>query len=57
MICNHDEFSSQGNINSKSLIARKRGKKFEVIDGIHRAVRLACDGTKELELIYFEIEG
>lgn len=51
-ICNHDEFRSHGEIRSKSLIARKKGDKFEVIDGIHRAVRLACDCTKEFELIY-----
>ncbi len=56
-ICNHNEFKSQGNINSKSLIARKRGDKFKVVDGIHRAIRLACDGTKELKLIYFENGG
>lgn len=56
-ICNHNEFKSQGNINSKSLIARKKGDKFEVVDGIHRAIRLGCDGKKELELIYYEDEG
>ena len=55
-ICNHNEFKSQGNINSKSLIAEKKGDKFEVVDGIHRAIRLACDDTKEFELIYFEAE-
>ena len=53
-ICTHDEFRSQGNINSKQFIAIKEGDKFKIIDGIHRAVRLACDGTKEFELIYFE---
>lgn len=52
-ICNHDEFGSQGNINSKKFIAIKEGDKFKIIDGSHRAVRLACDGTKEIELIYF----
>lgn len=51
-ICTHNEFRSQGEIKSKSLIARKNGDNFEVIDGIHRAIRLACDGTKEFELIY-----
>jgi hypothetical protein len=52
-ICTHSEFRSQGEIKSKSLIAIKNGDKFKVIDGIHRAVRLACDGTKEFELMYF----
>jgi hypothetical protein len=55
-ICNHDEFRSQGNIKSKRFIAIKEGDKFKIIDGIHRAVRLGCDGTKEFELIYFEVE-
>jgi hypothetical protein len=53
-ICNHDEFKSQGKINSKQFIAIKEGDKFKLIDGIHRAVRLACDGTKEFELIYMQ---
>ncbi len=49
-ICN--KFERQGEIKSRSLIAQKRGGKFEIIDGNHRAVRLACDCTKEFELIY-----
>jgi hypothetical protein len=56
-IWNHNEFRSQGNINSKQFIAIKEGDKFKVVDGIHRAIRLACDGTKEFKLIYFEDGG
>jgi len=53
-ICQHAEFKDQSVIHSRSLIAVKEGKDFFILDGIHRAVRLACDGCRRFELVYFE---
>lgn len=55
-ICEHDEFVSQGSIASKCLIAKKLGENFEIIDGIHRAIRLACDGVKDFNILYYEVQ-
>lgn len=50
----HREFKKWGNIHprSLSLIAHKMGGKYKIIDGNHRAIKLACDGIKEFKLIY-----
>ena len=50
-----DEFKSQGPINTKilSLIARKVGHEYKIVDGIHRSIRLACDGKNKFKLIYY----
>jgi len=55
-ICELSEFKNQGKIfdELKILIARKKENKFYIKDGIHRAVRLACNGKNEFELIYSE---
>lgn len=51
----HKEFRKWGDIHNRSLslIAHKIGSKYRVIDGNHRAVKLACDGRKEFELIFY----
>ena len=38
------EFKSQGEINRRLFLAIRRGDAFQIIDGSHRIVRLACDG-------------
>lgn len=47
------EFKKRGNIHKRSLclLAHKRGSSYKLIDGNHRAVKLACDGKKEFKLI------
>lgn len=51
----HDEFKHQGPISSKisSFIAKKIGHEYRIVDGMHRIIRLACDGKKEFKLIYY----
>lgn len=53
--CKHREFRKSGNIydRSLSLIADKTGSKYKIIDGNHRAVKMACEGKKEFELIFY----
>ncbi len=50
-----DEFKSQGPINTKllSFIAKKIGNDYKIVDGIHRVIRLSCDGEKTFKLIYY----
>lgn len=43
-IADHKEFKSQGEINRRLFLAIRRGDAFQIIDGSHRIVRLACDG-------------
>ncbi len=47
------EFKKKGKIHKRSLylLAHKRGSSYKLIDGNHRAVKLACDGKKEFKLI------
>jgi hypothetical protein len=51
----HKEFESQGEIDQRLMIfiAKKIEDKYTIIDGIHRAIRLSCDGRKEFEIIYY----
>lgn len=51
----HDEFKSQGRINSKisSFIARRIGHEYRIVDGMHRSIRLASDGKRKFKLIYY----
>ena len=51
----HDEFKNQGPINSKisSFIAKKERHEYRIVDGMHRIIRLACDGKKRFKLIYY----
>lgn len=48
------EFKKHGDIHhrSMSLIAQKVGRKYRIIDGNHRAIKLACNGHKEFKLIF-----
>lgn len=50
-----DEFKSQGPINAKilSFIAKKVGCEYKIVDGIHRIIRLGCDGKRKFKLIYY----
>lgn len=52
----HREFKKWGDIHhrSLSLIAHKNGGKYRIVDGNHRAVKLACDGKKEFKLISYK---
>lgn len=52
-ICGHDEFASQGDFELKALIAQKQGNMYLLKDGIHRAIRAACDGKVEFKLVYY----
>lgn len=49
------EFKKWGDIHHRSLsfIAQKNGGKYRLIDGNHRAIKLACNGQKEFKLIYY----
>ncbi len=49
------EFKKHGDIHrrSMSLIAQKTRGKYGIIDGNHRAIKLACNGHKQFELIYY----
>ena len=49
------EFKKRGDIHQRSLslIAQKNGGKYRLIDGNHRAIKLACSGQKEFKLIYY----
>lgn len=50
------EFKKRGNIHSRSLhfIAHKKGDMYKLIDGNHRAIKLACSGQKEFKLVFYE---
>lgn len=47
------EFKKKGDINERSqyLLAHKRGGYYKLIDGNHRAIKLACNGEKEFKLV------
>jgi hypothetical protein len=49
------EFKKHGDIHSRStsLIAHKAGGKYWIIDGNHRAIKLACHGHREFKLIFY----
>lgn len=53
-ISQHEEFKSQGHINSKisSFIAKRIDHEYRIVDGMHRIIRMACDGKKQFKLIY-----
>ena len=50
----HPEFKSQGKITEKNLIALKDGFRYRIIDGSHRAIRMALDGEHKFRVIYAE---
>lgn len=50
----HPEFKSQGKIEERHIIALKFGKRYRIIDGSHRAVRMALDGVHKFSVIYAE---
>lgn len=54
-VLSHEEFKKQGTIDNRLLgfIAKKAEDKYRIVDGIHRVIRLACDGKKEFELVYY----
>ncbi len=52
-ICEHEEFASQSEFEWKTLIAQISGDMFILKDGIHRAVRAACDGQQEFKLLCY----
>lgn len=52
-ICEHDEFKSQSKIEMKTVIAQKSDDMFVLKDGIHRAIRAACDGQEKFKLMYY----
>ena len=49
------EFKKRGEIHkrSRSLIAHKTGSSYKIVDGNHRAIKLAVHGQKEFELIFY----
>lgn len=51
----HGEFKSQGHINPKisNFIAKRENHRYIIVDGMHRSIRLACDGKKQFKLIYY----
>lgn len=50
------EFKKHGDIHQRSvsLIAHRVGGKYGIIDGNHRAIKLACSGYKEFKLIFYD---
>lgn len=54
-ICGHKEFEKMGHIHSRSLtlIAERIGDKYYIVDGNHRAIKLACQGQIKFELIFY----
>jgi len=52
----HKEFGKKGDIHPRCLTLlahRVDGYRFKLIDGNHRAIKLARDGEKKLRLIYY----
>ncbi len=49
------EFRKDGDIHhrSTSLIAHRTGKRYCIIDGNHRAIKMARDGKREFKLIFY----
>lgn len=35
------------------FIAKKIDRKYRIVDGIHRVIRLSCDGERKFKLIYY----
>jgi len=58
-ICQLEEFKNQGGIHPKmlSFIAKKENRKYTIVDGMHRSIRLACDNKKRFKLIYYRVDG
>jgi hypothetical protein len=59
-VSNHKEFKSQGKINRKLFLAERKGDMFQIIDGNHRIIRLACDGDFNEDtsfMLMFSTEG
>lgn len=56
-ISKHSELKKWGDIHprSLSLIAHKMRGKYKIIDGNHRAIKLACSGEKKFKLIFYRI--
>lgn len=54
-ICSHKEFENVGHIHTRSLtlIAEKKGDEYYIVDGNHRAIKLACNGKREFMLIFY----
>ncbi|MEX2524494.1 MAG: hypothetical protein WD750_06020 [Gammaproteobacteria bacterium] len=52
-IGNHFEFAWPHKYQPGELIAVKQGNMYLLKDGIHRAIRAACDGTTEFRLMYY----
>ena len=52
-ICEHEEFASQVEFAIEALIAQISGGMFILKDGIHRAVRAACDGKQKFKLLCY----
>lgn len=51
------EFNKDGDIHQRSisLLAHKVRDKYGIVDGNHRAIKLACSGIKEFVLIYYRL--
>lgn len=49
------EFKRRGKIHSRNLsfIAHKKGNRYKLIDGNHRAIKLACCDQKEFKLVFY----
>lgn len=59
-ISEHEEFKSKGDIDNRlqTFIAQKAkdingGYVYIVVDGIHRAISLACNGKKKFRMVYY----
>jgi len=54
-ICGCKEFEKIGHIHSRSLalVAERVGDKYFIVDGNHRAIKLACSGQTRFELIFY----
>ncbi len=54
-ICQTDEFKSTGYMDIKllSFIAKKDDYEYTIVDGMHRIIRLGCDGRRRFKLIYY----
>lgn len=59
LIGNNDEFKSQGDIHHRSLsfiakeIVNGKYRRYKIIDGIHRSIKLTLDGKTKFKLIYY----
>lgn len=55
-ICKHKEFEKIGDIyyRSLTLIADKKEDRYYIVDGNHRAIKLACRGKRKFRLIFYK---